>query len=266
MIKPGEIKAIAAKLGLRDTQIEKDYIIGWVLKGISSNEYLNGNLIFKGGTAIRKVYIKDYRLSEDLDFTLVSGSLDASRINTEFESICRFVYEKSRISMEIRDEKLHKTGNYNFYIGYSGPLGGNIRKRDIKVDISSHELIRNKPQIRKIINKYSDLSENYELKCYAIQEIVIEKMRSLLQRSAARDLYDLWYLLENENVKMQDFLQGFRAKAEFKGYNPDLFKVKVKEKIEILRADWTISLDQQMKDIPDFNRVWREFSKHLKHF
>jgi uncharacterized protein len=266
MVRPGEIKAIAAKLGLRDTQIEKDYIIGWVLKGISCNEFLNGNLIFKGGTAIRKVYNKDYRLSEDLDFTLISGSLDTSKIKAEFEIICRYVYEESRISMEIRDEKLHKTGNYNLYIGYSGPLGGNIRKKDIKLDISSDELICNKPQTRKIINKYSDLSENYELNCYSIQEIVIEKMRSLMQRSAARDLYDLWYLLENENIEIQDHLQDFRAKAEYKGYNSDLFKVKVKEKIEILRADWSISLDHQMKDIPDFDRVWREFSKHLKKF
>jgi len=57
------------KLGIRDTQIEKDYVIGWVLNGISNNEYLRERLIFKGGTALRKIYFHDYRLSEDLDFT-----------------------------------------------------------------------------------------------------------------------------------------------------------------------------------------------------
>ena len=56
MITPGEIQQIAGRLGLRATQIEKDYIIGWILKGISSNGYLKKRLLFKGGTALRKIY------------------------------------------------------------------------------------------------------------------------------------------------------------------------------------------------------------------
>lgn len=55
MIKPGEIQKIANRLGIRDTQIEKDYVIGWVLKGISENRYLKDRLIFKGGTALMKI-------------------------------------------------------------------------------------------------------------------------------------------------------------------------------------------------------------------
>ena len=70
MILPGEVQKIASRLKIRDTQIEKDYIIGWLLNGISKNGYLRENLIFKGGTALRKIFFSDYRLSEDLDFTL----------------------------------------------------------------------------------------------------------------------------------------------------------------------------------------------------
>ena len=62
MIKAGEIQQIANRLGIRDTQIEKDYIIGWILKGVSNNKYLKERLIFKGGTALRKIYFHDYRL------------------------------------------------------------------------------------------------------------------------------------------------------------------------------------------------------------
>jgi len=68
VIKPGEIQKIAGGLGLRDTQIEKDYVISWVLKGISNSDYLKERLIFKSGTALRKIYFSGYRLSEDLDF------------------------------------------------------------------------------------------------------------------------------------------------------------------------------------------------------
>jgi hypothetical protein len=34
MIKPGEIQALASRQGVKDTQIEKDYILSWVLLGI----------------------------------------------------------------------------------------------------------------------------------------------------------------------------------------------------------------------------------------
>ena len=69
MIKPGEIQQTASSLQLKDTQLEKDYVISWILRGVYSNAYLKERLIFKGGTLLRKVYYPEYRLSEDLDFT-----------------------------------------------------------------------------------------------------------------------------------------------------------------------------------------------------
>jgi len=70
MIEPREISNTASKKKLREVQIEKDYIIGWFLRGISKNKILNEMLIFKGGTALRKIYFDDFRLSEDLDFPM----------------------------------------------------------------------------------------------------------------------------------------------------------------------------------------------------
>ncbi len=69
MIKPGEIQQIASSLQLKDTQIEKDYVISWILRGVYTIDDLKDNLVFKGGTLLRKVYYPEYRLSEDLDFT-----------------------------------------------------------------------------------------------------------------------------------------------------------------------------------------------------
>jgi predicted nucleotidyltransferase component of viral defense system len=67
MIKPGEIQALANKQRVRDTQIEKDYILTWVLISISQNQALKESLIFKGGTALKKGYFPEYRFSEDLE-------------------------------------------------------------------------------------------------------------------------------------------------------------------------------------------------------
>jgi uncharacterized protein len=76
MIQPGEIQSIAGKEGVRDTQIEKNYVISWLTYGIANNPFLKENLVFKGGTVLKKVYFPDYRFSEDLDFTFTGKDFD----------------------------------------------------------------------------------------------------------------------------------------------------------------------------------------------
>jgi len=46
--------------------VEKDYVITWLLLGISDST-LKNVLAFKGGTAFKKAYFEDYRVSEDLE-------------------------------------------------------------------------------------------------------------------------------------------------------------------------------------------------------
>lgn len=41
--------------------IEKDFAIGYVLAGIASQPSLRKTLVFKGGTALKKVFFGDYR-------------------------------------------------------------------------------------------------------------------------------------------------------------------------------------------------------------
>lgn len=61
MIKPGEIQQKAREVGVRDHQIEKDYILSWILKGIAQHEQLSKAIVFKGGTVLKKIYFEDYR-------------------------------------------------------------------------------------------------------------------------------------------------------------------------------------------------------------
>ena len=61
--------------GLREEVVEKDYVLGWLLWGIGSDEPVLGNRwMFKGGTCLKKCYIETYRFSEDLDFTIMPGA------------------------------------------------------------------------------------------------------------------------------------------------------------------------------------------------
>ena len=91
MIKPGEIQNKARAVGVRDQQIEKDYMLSWILQGVSEHYTLSKTIVFKGGTVLKKVYFEDYRFSEDLDFTLLD---DAIRNEQIFEWFTE-VFEKS---------------------------------------------------------------------------------------------------------------------------------------------------------------------------
>ncbi len=80
MIKPGEIQQKARAVGVRDQQIEKDYILSWILKGIAQHEKLSKIIVFKGGTVLKKIYFEDYRFSEDLDFTLINNEISNNQL------------------------------------------------------------------------------------------------------------------------------------------------------------------------------------------
>lgn len=47
MINPGEIQKKATAAGVRDTQIEKEYLLSWILKGLSQHKELFEFLVFK---------------------------------------------------------------------------------------------------------------------------------------------------------------------------------------------------------------------------
>lgn len=80
MIKPGEIQQKARAVGVRDQQIEKDYILSWILCGIAKHEQLSKIIVFKGGTVLKKIYFEYYRFSEDLDFTLLNVGISNEQI------------------------------------------------------------------------------------------------------------------------------------------------------------------------------------------
>jgi predicted nucleotidyltransferase component of viral defense system len=61
------VDRIATQTGFYAPLMEKDYYLTLILSKVND---LSHNLIFKGGTALNKIYYSYYRLSEDLDFSM----------------------------------------------------------------------------------------------------------------------------------------------------------------------------------------------------
>jgi uncharacterized protein len=58
MLRGRDIQAIAGREKVRDTQIEKDYVLSWMLWGIAQSPTLRQGLVFKGGTVLKKAYFR----------------------------------------------------------------------------------------------------------------------------------------------------------------------------------------------------------------
>jgi len=271
MIKPKEISRKANSEGVRQQQVEKDYIISWIIWGIYNNDLLKEVLIFKGGTCIKKIHIEDYRYSEDLDFTLnpeMEDEVSDENIFDAFNTIFNEIKEAANITLSIPEDskEVHESGGTKFFIKYVGPLGG--RGDHVKTDISKGEKLEFEVEKLLMLNQYSDLNDEEEviIQCYGLEEIVIEKMAALMSRTIPRDLYDFEYVTNFEGIELQDIYSEFRAKAEHKGHNPDEFVEKVSEKEKILEKAWNDNLRYQIKDLQSFRDVWRNFQKQLRKF
>ncbi len=263
MIKPGEIQQKARAVGVRDQQIEKDYILSWILLGFAKHQQLSRSIVFKGGTLLKKVYFDDYRFSEDLDFTLLNAEISNGQMLAWFQEVFEFISDEANIPLEIIDNNTHNAGGINYYIGYTGPLGGQIANKQVKLDISRNEQLMFEPIMSEVLIGYSDL-EKHRLLCYPLEEVLVEKMRSVMQRMQARDFYDIWYLLEIHGMDLNFYLKEFEAKCKIKDIVYTDFPRKLYERLPKYKGRWQSSMSAQIKDLPDFDRVEREVQKHIK--
>lgn len=232
MIKPGEIQQIAGKAHVRDTQIEKDYILSWILAGIAAHLTLCPLLAFKGGTVLKKFYFKDYRYSEDLDFSLVNLDLSVEQIKAAFQEVCQYIKEEANINISITEFGVHTTGNINFYLQYTGPLGGGGNNRQVKVDISPNEHF-----------------------CYPVEKQIMFRSYS-----------DLWYLCEIEGMDILQHKPEFEIKARHKGLDPASLQEKLDAKLPNFQVRWDKSMKDQIADLPPYDQIHRQLSRHFRRF
>lgn len=265
MIKPGEIQKKAREAKVRDQLIEKDYILSWILQGISQHEELTKTLAFKGGTVLKKVYFVDYRFSEDLDFTLLDDIISNKQIFKWFSEVFEFVQEEANIILEIVDDNEHEDGGINFYISYTGPLGGQGYNKKVKIDISRCEKLVFEVTRQDVFISYSD-QKPHQILCYTLEEVLVEKLRSVMQRMQPRDFYDIWYLLEIHKMDIDFFTSEFKEKCENKKLKPIEFYEKLNKRLPQYKGRWQKSMADQILDLPEFEKIEREVMRHIKKF
>ena len=192
MISERKLRRIAARAGMGVGQAEYEYVLLCALDGLSRTSPLDETFCLKGGTALRLVYFPDWRRSIDLDFSVLP-SFPGEQLRAGLERWLREVERLHGVRMTLRD--LHKVdGAARLRVSFTGPLRHPAR---LLLDITLDEPVLLPPQRRPVIGTIFAHPRPLVL-TYSLEEILAEKLRSILQRGKARDYYDVWRLLQEK--------------------------------------------------------------------
>ena len=265
MIDRNELLATANATGLTAPVVEKDYILGWLLRGISKHPELRERWLFKGGTCLKKCYFETYRFSEDLDFTLRRADhIDAEFLQVAFAEVTGVIYEEAgieipadRMRFEIyQNPRGNPSCQGRLYYRSRFQTGNNLPA--IKLDLTADEILIDDGVWRPVSHLYSDEPEGgIEAFCYSYEELFAEKLRALGERTRARDLYDVIHLHRNSQyspdpVRVLEFLA---RKCAFK--NIALITLElVAAGQDLVIGTWEGMLRHQLPRLPPFAAFW----------
>jgi len=195
-------------VGFHLAQKEKDYVQHWILSFFSRKGL---NAVFKGGTCLQKAFGLP-RYSEDLDFTAEDET------EPDFEAISAFLSSAGFSGLVWKREEGRVSVSAK--LRFQGPLynGKSISEGVVLLEFSRREKVLLKPQPVLIMPPYQDILP-YQLKVMAKEEIAAEKVRALLSRKSARDLFDLYFLLHQktklDRALVDEKLHYYKLQFEF---------------------------------------------------
>lgn len=263
--------------------IQQDYLLSWLLYGLYEHPSLKKTLIFKGGTALKKCYFGNYRFSEDLDFSVISSVPTKEKLFSAILESCKIAEQKMnefadvRLFVERYEEKdAHPFDQEAFKVRAQFPWHREPLT-SAKIEITMQESILFPPITKQIIHPY-DEQINTSIQIYSLEEIVLEKLRAILQktkklheegrdRSRTRDYYDLWRIFTTfeSELYFDNFSSQLQKKCELKNVNflgAESFFDPVM--IDTVKRTWKHWFGNLVSDLPECSRVIDELKTKLE--
>ncbi len=256
MISPEEIQTKSKEFEIHTANLERDYVFGWLLFGIFTISSLKEEIFLKGGNALRKGYFENTRFSNDLDFG-IPNDIDETRLLEEINKVCDFVQEKSQIKFIKEDNKIEEKFTaseapipdlkvYEVRV-YFKDFQGKAEHFRIKIsmDITRFDKVLLPIQSVALIHPYSDAKDLVcSIRCMKLEEIIATKLKCLLQRQHAPDLFDYAYSIKllGGNLNKEEVVKTLIQKTIF-DRNPHVLKdILVKTSFDYFRECWDKTL------------------------
>jgi len=186
---------------------------------------------------------------------------EPEKIVSGFESVYEIIENECGMKYEgeinMPDSGLAIFGNIHF----TGPIG---MKNKIKIDASRVEKMVDNITQQTVTVSYDDLS-NFTINGYSLDEVIAEKIRSLMQRNKVRDYYDIWRMFSEDNNFDQSKIGKMvveKCKINKIEYAPQ--KIFDSERLNGLNEHWENELGRLIVgDLPDPKTVFGEMTSIL---
>ena len=210
------------------TMVEQDLIISRALVDLYNNPLIKTNLIFRGGTALNKIYISPpARYSEDIDFVQITIGPIGPIIDAIRACLASWLGEPIR-KITTRSAKLI----------YKYPdLNGTSTKLKLEINTTEHFNVLDLQYVPYSLNS-SWYSGDTIISTYTLEELIATKLRALYQRRKGRDLFDLWLVLDRDLINVEIMINIFT-------------KYCIHNNEPISKTDFIQNLENK-KDHPDF--------------
>ena len=266
MITFDELRRVAGELGIPEEKAELDYVHGWVLAGLDAASREAGvRLLLKGGAALGKVYLPGARTSRDIDLTVLRGQAGTVELGFEamIDAAIRFAVAESGLRFEppeikVRAPSVAEKVAFEARLPFVGPRRSERRPSKVKVDASTYELVAWEEQRRSVHHPFGDGCRP-EVWVYAIEEVLAEKIRTVLQRPQVlpKDVFDVWLLWGRLRPTLDRalFLDRLLRKCEYKGvrFSTSAFQARLRD--PRLESSWYASLAPWVAEVPALDEV-----------
>jgi predicted nucleotidyltransferase component of viral defense system len=211
-----------------NAQIEQDLILSRAIVEIFSNNLLKDTLIFRGGTALHKLYAPTQeRYSEDLDFVQKHAGPIGDILQQIHEVLNHWLGEPGWKQTQ---------GRVTFYYRYESEIPP-TRNMKVKIEINTreHHIYDGLAHVPFALSS-PWFEGTASVTSYTLEELMGTKMRALYQRKKGRDLFDLTVMLQHfpdlNGQKIIDCL---------------LFYLE-RENLQVSRAEFEKNMNQKLKD------------------
>ena len=233
------------------SQVEQDLVLTRAVVELFSNNFLKENLAFRGGTALHKLYLQpQVRYSEDIDLV----QLTPGPAKPMLEAI-----RDQLLFLGGKDERQVKLSDHNctVYYQFETEMSPPPRMR-VKIEINTREHFHVLPMQKETLSVDNSWYQGRaEINMYQPEELLGTKLRALYQRKKGRDLFDLYYALQNLDLDIEKIVACFYKYMEHEENNAPTareYELNLEEKIQddeftgditaLLRPD--IEYDQQV--------------------
>jgi uncharacterized protein len=265
MISEQELRRLAGRAGLGVGEAELQYAMLCVLDALQQVPPLSDTFCLKGGTALRLVYFEDWRHSVDLDFSVLPD-FPAEALQPHMETWFAGVDRLHGVT--VRPIDFHRAnGAVRVRAQFIGPLRHPAR---LLFDITLDEPLL-LPPVRREVVVSCFMPLRPVVLTYVLEEILAEKMRSILQRGKSRDFYDVWRLLGEKaaDIDIPRTRAILEQKCQHKGISePTAGSLMAPQRLEEARTYWERDLVRQVapRPLPDWDVVTQELTGLLARF